>query len=116
MKREERTEAPQDICDRTFAFSLRILKLVNALPNTVAGRMIARQIVRSGTSIGANAEEARGSTTKKEYARKMSIALSEARETLYWLRLVAETGLLTKGDCSRWFRKRMSRLESWSPS
>ena len=52
--------------------------------------------MRAALSVGANTEEARGSTTKKEFSRKMGIALSEAREALYWLRLVAEGGLVPK--------------------
>jgi len=76
---------------------LRIVKLVNSLPRSVAGSIVARQIMRAGSSIGANAEEARGSSSKREFAHRMSIALSEARETLYWLRLVAESDMLKKG-------------------
>jgi four helix bundle protein len=72
------------------------MKLVNQMPRNVAGAIIARQLMRAALSVGANAEEARGSTTKKEFSRKMSIALSEAREALYWLRLVAEGGLVAK--------------------
>lgn len=94
MKEEKDLQPPRDICERTFAFSLRIVKLVNALPKSVAGSIIARQIMRAGSSIGANAEEARGSSSKREFARRMSIALSEARETLYWLRLIAESDML----------------------
>lgn len=52
--------------------------------------------MRAALSVGANTEEARGSTTKKEFARKMGIALSEAREALYWLRLISEGGLVPK--------------------
>jgi len=94
LKEEKDLQPPRDICERTFAFSLRIVKLVNALPKSVAGSIIARQIMRAGSSIGANAEEARGSSSKREFARRMSIALSEARETLYWLRLIAESDML----------------------
>lgn len=96
MKRENNERKPQDICERTFAFSLRIVKTVNAIPRTTAGYVIARQLMRAGCSIGANVEEGRGSSTKREFTRRMSIALSEARETLYWLRLIAESEVLTK--------------------
>ena len=64
------------------------------MPRDLAGSALARQVVRSGTSIGANIEEAQGASTKKEFARRMNIARAEARETLYWLRLISETGLL----------------------
>ena len=88
--------APQDIRERTFSFSLRIVRLVAALPRTTVGDMMSRQLARSGCGVGANVEEAGGSTTKKEYARKMSIALGEAREVHYWLRLASESGVLPR--------------------
>ena len=57
---------------------------------------VGRQLARCGTSVGANVEEAQGSHSKREFIRRMNIARSEARETLYWLRLVAETELLAR--------------------
>lgn len=56
--------------------------------------MIGRQLLRAGTSVGANVEEARGSSSRREYSRKIKIARSEAREAVYWLRLGAAGGLL----------------------
>ena len=84
----------RDIEQRTFALAARIIKLVNAIPRSVAGNALGRQIVRSGTSVGANVEEAQGSQSKKDFIRRMNIARAEARETLYWLRLIKETELL----------------------
>jgi four helix bundle protein len=60
------------------------------MPRDVGGQIMARQLARSGTSIGANVEEAQCAQSKAEFARKMNIALSEARETWYWLRLLSE--------------------------
>ena len=85
-----------DILERSFAFSLRILKVVRALSRDSASQVIARQIARSGTSVGANIEEAQGSQSRAEFARRMNIARSEALETRYWLRLLAESGLLAR--------------------
>ncbi len=85
---------PRDIEQRTFAFAARVVKVVNAMPRSVAGGVIARQIMRAGTSVGANVEEAQGSQSRKDVARRMNIARAEAREVLYWLRLVKETELL----------------------
>jgi four helix bundle protein len=76
-------------------FGARILKMVRALPRDVAGQMVARQLARSGTSIGANVEEAQGAQSRVDFARKMNIAMSEARETAYWLRLIGEAGLIS---------------------
>ncbi len=88
--------APRDIGDRTHAFAVRIVRLVNALPKGVAGAAIARQLIRAGTGVGANVQEARGASTKKEYSRRIKIARSEAHETLYWLRLVGDAELMPK--------------------
>lgn len=87
---------PRDIGDRTREFAVRIVRLVNALPKSVAGTTIARQLVRSGTSVGANVHETRGASSKKEYSRRTKIARSEAQETLYWLRLVGDAELMPK--------------------
>ena len=85
-----------DIQERTFAFAVRILKLVRALPRDTASTVVVRQRARCGTSIGANVEEAQGSHSRADFARRMNIARAEAREARYWLRLVTETGLLPK--------------------
>lgn len=86
----------RDITERSFQFATRIVRLVSFLPRTVAGSVIARQVMRAGTSVGANVEEAQAASSKKEFARRMEIAQSEAREVLYWLRIVAECGLVPK--------------------
>ena len=86
-------EKPFDIKERTFKFGVRIVRLVNTLPRTVAGIEVGRQLVRSGTSIGANVEEADGAESKKDFIHKMGIARKEARETRYWLRIVRATDL-----------------------
>ena len=85
---------PQDIKERTFQFAGRVIKLTRPLPRDHAGSVVARQLVRSGTSVGANVEEAQGAHSRKDFARRMNIARTEAREVLYWLRLIAEAGLV----------------------
>ena len=60
----------RDIEKRTFAFAARIVQLVNAIPRSVAGNTLGRQLVRSGTSVGANVEEAQGAQSKKEFVRR----------------------------------------------
>ncbi len=72
---------------RTFEFALRVVKLVNRLPRTVAGIEIGRQLVRSATSVGSNVEEADAAESKSDFIHKLSIAHKEAREARYWLRL-----------------------------
>lgn len=73
----------RDIEDRTFNFAIRVIKLASALPDTPVGRTMARQLSRSGTSIGANVQEAQDSPSKKDFVWRMNIARTEARETLY---------------------------------
>jgi len=94
-------EDPRDtvkpgIQERSLAFAVRILKLTRAFPRDVAAQVVARQIARSGTSVGSNVEEAQGAQTRKEFARKMNIARSEALETRYWLRVIAEVGIIPR--------------------
>jgi len=82
---------PFDIKERTFIFSVRVVKLAQRLLKTIASRELGKQMIRSGTSIGANVEEADGATSKKDFIRKMGIARREARETRYWLRIIGST-------------------------
>jgi four helix bundle protein len=89
-------QTKRDIEARTFRFAARIMRLVNALPATRVGDLIGRQLGRCGASIGANIEEAQGSHSRAEFIRRMNIARSEARETLYWLRLLAETACVRR--------------------
>ena len=79
---------PEDIKDRTFRFALTIISLVETLPNTISAKTIGKQLIRSGTSIGANVEEATAAHSKADFIYRMNVALREARETLYWLRLL----------------------------
>lgn len=87
-----------DIRERSFRFGVRIIKLTVSLPKNAAGFAIGSQVVRSGTGIGANIEEAQSAGSKKEFIHGMTIGLREARETEFWLRLISETGLIPKGE------------------
>jgi four helix bundle protein len=80
--------------DRSYEFALRIIRLVQALPADYASQVIGRQVLRAGTSVGANIEEAIGASSKKDFANKMAIARKEARETHYWLRLIRDSKLI----------------------
>lgn len=80
--------------ERTIAFSLRMINLFRAIENDSVGRIIGKQLLRSATSVGANVHEAQGAQSKADFIAKMSIAHKEARETLYWLRLIQEAELL----------------------
>ena len=83
------------ILDKLFTFSVRIIRLYQWLKkNHKDIDSLAKQILRGGTSIGANVEEAVGAFSRKEFASKIGISYKEARETLYWLRLLKATDYL----------------------
>ncbi len=79
------------ILTKTYSFALRIIKLYKYLSDDKKEYTLSKQILRSGTSIGANAEEASGSISKKEFRAKLFISYKEARETHYWLRLLKDS-------------------------
>ena len=77
-----------ELKERTKQFALRVVKLVDALPNTVSGRAIASQLVRARTSVGANYRAACRGRSKAEFAAKLGICIEEADECEYWLELI----------------------------
>ena len=77
-----------ELLERLLSFSVKIITLASKLPRTPSGFAIAGQIIRSGTSIGANCEEAQDSSSRKEFLNKINISLKEARETYYWLKVI----------------------------
>lgn len=78
----------QDIKDRTFNFALRIIELSKILYRKRENYILGNQLLRAGTSIGANVEEAVAAYSSDDFIYKMNIALKEARETHYWIRLI----------------------------
>jgi four helix bundle protein len=81
---------------RTKEFALRIIKLVNALPNNPAGRVIVNQLLRAGTSVGANYRAACRAKSKSDFIYKINIVEEEADESAFWLELIIESGLMPK--------------------
>jgi four helix bundle protein len=89
--------AKRDIVGRTFEFAVRTVKLSDVLARrSRIGEKLSSQIIRAGTSIGANVEEAQAAESRADFIHKYRIALKEARETKYWLRLIVATGLATE--------------------
>lgn len=82
------------IIEKTFHFGLRIIKLHLYLKEKKIDKILSIQLLRSGTSIGANVEEAMGGSSKKDFIQKLRIAYREARETRYWIRLLKDSLLL----------------------
>jgi len=89
-------QVPRDICERTFQFAVSIVEFYKRLDGKRgATRTLRGQLLRSATSIGANVEEAQGGQSRADFISKYAIARKEARETHYWLRLLAATGHAT---------------------
>lgn len=83
---------PREIKERTFEFACRVIRLHRHVSKACpSSRDLCRQLLRSATSVGANLEEAHAGQSKADFIAKASIALKEARETLYWLRLLSAT-------------------------
>ena len=94
VKSETMTDV-RDICERTFEFANRIVKLCRTLDSSPGvSRTLANQLLRSGTSVGANVEEGQASQSKADFVSKYSIACKEARETHYWRRLLVASEVL----------------------
>lgn len=90
----------RELQNRTKQFALSILKLINVLPRTAAGRVISSQLVRAATSVGANYRSACRARSRAEFAAKLGIAVEEADESLYWLELVREGELVRENQLS----------------
>jgi four helix bundle protein len=89
---------PPDIRTRSFSYSLRAIKLYQHLQKQKdgAGWILGKQYLRAATSIGANLEEAQAAESRMDFVHKLGIAEKEARETAYWLTLLAESGIVEK--------------------
>jgi len=87
-------EKNSEIGERSFNFGVRIVKMVLSFPKNVAGDVLGKQIIKSGTSIGANISEAQSAISKKEFIYQMNIAKREAKETFFWLRVMASSGFI----------------------
>lgn len=84
-----------DLSLRLIAFSARIIRLLNHLPNTKAAREIEGQLIRSGMGVGSNYNEARGADSRADFCYKLQIALKEMRETHYWLSVIDKAEFVT---------------------
>lgn len=89
---------PDELKERLKKFAIRIIKLSENLPNTHTGQIIRRQIVRSGTSPGANYRAACLGKSDKDFLNKLKIVEEELDETLYWLDIITMSGLMKDDD------------------
>ncbi len=84
------------ILDKTYNYAIRIVKLYQYLCKEKKEFELSRQILRSGTSIGANVEESVGGLSRKDFLAKLGVSYREARETRFWLRLLRDTDYISK--------------------
>jgi four helix bundle protein len=96
--------AEKDLHDRTKRFALQIINMFTALPKTIEAQVIGKQILRSGTSVGANYREAYRSRSRAEFIAKTGDCLKELEETAYWLELLEESSIVEG--------KRLSELQT----
>lgn len=90
----ENQMTPEVLNQRTKNFALRIIHLVESLPRSLSARVIGNQLLRSGTSVGANYRSACRSRSRSEFIAKIGVVLEEADESLYWLELLIEAKLV----------------------
>lgn len=83
------------VLKKTYAFALEIIKTYKFLNNEKKEFILSKQLLRSGTSIGANVNEAISAQSKRDFVHKLSIALKESRETLYWMKLLYDSEYLS---------------------
>jgi four helix bundle protein len=84
----------EELADRLLDFAVRIIKLVKRLPNNKIGIHVSGQLLRSGTSPGANYEEARGAESKADFIHKLGIVLKELKESRFWIKVIIRVPLL----------------------
>lgn len=89
---------PKDLKQRTKEFALRIIKLVESLPRDKISDVIGKQLLRSGTSVGANYRSACRAKSTADFISKMGTVAEEADESIYWMELLIESGLISKDE------------------
>lgn len=86
----------EDLAERTFAFGVRVVRMVGALPKSESAVILGRQLLRSGTSVGANYRAARRSRSRAEFLSKLGIVEEECDETIYWIEMLIAVDLLPR--------------------
>ncbi len=97
--------------DKSFDFAVRIVNLYKYLVNTKKEFVLSKQLLRSGTSVGANVREAQNAESKKDFIHKLSIAQKECDETLYWLELLCKTNFISSSEFDSIYNEGVSVLK-----
>ena len=95
------SDPPWDIRERTFKFACDVVRFSRKLAQDPSCRHVANQLLDAATSVGANSEEAKSAYSRREFALKNSIALKEARESAFWLRLIISCEMTTDPETRR---------------
>lgn len=91
-------ESPNPLKDKSFQFALRIVSLYKLFTEEKKEYVLSKQLLRSGTSIGANIREAQNAQSKADFIHKLSISQKECDETMYWIELLFQSGYLTEKE------------------
>ena len=91
---DENAAKPRELAERTKQFALRIVAIYSALPKSTEAQVLGKQVLRSGTSVGANYREANRARSKAEFIANLGDSLKELDETAYWLELLVESGIV----------------------
>ncbi len=94
-------EKARELSERLLDYGVEIVKLTIKIGKTTTGKVIANQLIRSGTSVGANYEEACGAQSRADFIHKLQIVLKEIRESLYWLRLIQKSAISNEQGLSK---------------
>jgi four helix bundle protein len=97
--KKQPNERIYDLEERTAVFGERIIDFVKTLPDNIVNRELIRQLVKAGTSVGANYNEADGAESKKDFRHKIAICRKESKESKFWLRMIARANPDRKDDC-----------------
>lgn len=101
-----------EVLELSFGFSVKIVRFTKIMmKDSRDNYIIANQLLRSGTSIGANIEEANGAQSQKDFTAKMYIAFKEARETNYWLRLIKKTDIVQYNELDQLIKESISLIK-----
>ena len=110
------------ILNKSYDFAIRVIRMYQHLTKGKKEFVLSKQVLRSGTSIGANVEEAIGGSSKKDFLNKMKMAYKEARETSYWLRLLKDTDFINQkafdsihNDCEELLKLLYTIIKSTKP-
>jgi four helix bundle protein len=95
MNDEKGGQKANNLPERTKAFALRVIRMYSALPKSTEAQVLGKQVLRSGTSVGANYREANRARSKAEFIAKIGDCLKELDETAYWIELLGESGIVS---------------------